>query len=175
MAEKTALKGSMVALVTPFRDGEVDWETLGKLIDFQLDGGTQGLIPCGTTGESPTLSHEEHDAVIEFTIRRAAGRVPVIAGTGSNSTAEALRLTSHAREAGADACLMVNPYYNKPTQQGMFEHIAEVAKVGLEEIILARAEHIAPELKLNLPHSRHVCGDREVGIVSESRSALAGP
>ncbi|OPX23306.1 MAG: 4-hydroxy-tetrahydrodipicolinate synthase [Planctomycetales bacterium 4484_123] len=135
MAERLKLEGSMVALVTPFRGGEVDWDALGRLIDFQLANGTQGLVPCGTTGESPTLSHEEHDAVVEYTIKRAAGRVPVIAGTGSNSTAEAVRLTSHACEAGADACLVVNPYYNKPTQQGMYEHVAELAKVGLPIVL----------------------------------------
>lgn len=135
MAAKIRLEGSMTALVTPFADGEVDWETLGGLIDRQIAGGTQGLVPCGTTGESPTLSHEEHDAVIEFTIKRAAGRAVVVAGTGSNATAEAIRLTAHAKEAGADACLVVNPYYNKPTQQGMYEHIAELAKVGLPIVL----------------------------------------
>jgi len=129
------LHGSMVALVTPFADGEVDWDAFGKLIDFQIEGGTQGLVPCGTTGESPTLSHEEHDKVVAFTVERAAGRVPVIAGTGSNSTAEALRLTRHAKEAGADACLVVNPYYNKPTQQGMFDHIARLAEADLPIVL----------------------------------------
>lgn len=129
------LEGSMVALATPFKNGEVDWDAFAKLIDYQLEGGTQGLIPCGTTGESPTLSYEEHDKVIEFTVKRTAGRVPVIAGTGSNSTAEALALTKHAKGAGADACLIVNPYYNKPTQQGMFEHIAAIAKIGLPIVI----------------------------------------
>jgi len=135
MAAKRKLEGSMTALVTPFAGGEVDWETLGVLIDRQIAGGAQGLVPCGTTGESPTLSHEEHDAVVEFTIRRAAGRAMVIAGTGSNSTAEAIRLTAHAAEAGADACLIVNPYYNKPTQEGMVQHVAEIAKVGLPIVL----------------------------------------
>ena len=135
MTSMPQLKGSMVALVTPFRDGEVDWDAMGRLIDFQLEGGTQGLVPCGTTGESPTLSHEEHDAVIEFTIQRAGGKVPVIAGTGSNSTGEAVRLTGHAKEAGADACLIVNPYYNKPTQEGMFAHISAIAEVGLPIVL----------------------------------------
>ena len=125
----------MTALVTPFADGEVDYDAFGRLIDFQLANGTQGLIPCGTTGESPTLSHEEHDKVIEFTVERVAKRVPVIAGTGSNATSEALRLTKHAKEAGADACLVVNPYYNKPTQHGMFEHIKRVAEVGLPIVL----------------------------------------
>jgi len=135
MAEALKLEGSMVALVTPFAGGQVDWDALGRLIDFQLAGGTEGLIPCGTTGESPTLTHDEHDKVIEFTVQHAAGRVPVIAGTGSNSTAEAVRLTQHARDAGADACLVVNPYYNKPTQEGMFQHVAELARVGLPIVL----------------------------------------
>ena len=135
MAQRMKLGGSYVALVTPFLDGQVDYDALGKLIDFQIDGGTQGLVPCGTTGESPTLTHDEHDRVIEFTVVRAAKRVPVIAGTGSNSTAEALRLTRHAKEAGADACLVVNPYYNKPTQQGMFEHVQRLAEAGLPIVL----------------------------------------
>jgi 4-hydroxy-tetrahydrodipicolinate synthase len=135
MAAKMKLEGSMVALVTPFSGGAVDYDAFGRLIDFQLAGGTQGLIPCGTTGESPTLTHDEHDAVIEYTVRRARGKAKVIAGTGSNSTAEAVRLTAHAQQAGADACLIVNPYYNKPTQQGMFEHVRELAKIGLPIVL----------------------------------------
>ena len=133
--ETLKLEGSMVALVTPFVGGEVDWDAMGRLIDFQIDAGTQGLVPCGTTGESPTLSHAEQDKVIEFTVDRAAGRLPVIAGTGSNSTAEAFRLTQHARDAGADACLVVNPYYNKPTQRGMFEHVARLADAELPIVL----------------------------------------
>jgi len=135
MTKPIELQGAMVALVTPFADGQVDYEALGRLIDFQIDHGTEGLVPCGTTGESPTLSHQEHDKVIEFTIERAGGRVPVIAGTGSNSTAEAVRLTRHAKQAGADACLVVNPYYNKPTQQGMIDHIARLAEIGLPIVL----------------------------------------
>ena len=135
MTEQIQLGGSNVALVTPFSGGEVDYDALGRLIDFQIDGGTQGLVPCGTTGESPTLSHDEQDKVTEFTVRRAAGRVPVIAGTGSNATSEAVRLTEHARQAGADACLVVNPYYNKPTQQGMYEHIARLGEAGLPIVL----------------------------------------
>ena len=135
MAERMKLEGSMVAMVTPFADGAVDWDALGRLIDFQIENGTQALVPCGTTGESPTLNYQEHDQVIEFTVRRAAGRVPVIAGTGSNSTAEALELTRHAKSAGADACLIVNPYYNKPTQHGMYEHVARIGEIGLPIIL----------------------------------------
>ena len=135
MADKLRLEGSMVALVTPFSGGAVDWDALARLIDFQIDSGTQGMIPCGTTGESPTLTNEEHDKVIEFTVQRAGGRAVVIAGTGSNSTAEAIERTAHARDAGADACLIVNPYYNKPTQEGMFRHTAELAKLGLPIVL----------------------------------------
>lgn len=132
---KTKLQGSMVALVTPFRGGQVDYDCLGRLVEWQIAGGTQGLVPCGTTGESPTLSHDEHDKVIEFVVKAARNRVPVIAGTGSNATAEAVRLTSHARDAGADACLIVNPYYNKPTQDGMLRHIETLDAVGLPIVL----------------------------------------
>ncbi|HUT61626.1 MAG TPA: 4-hydroxy-tetrahydrodipicolinate synthase [Phycisphaerae bacterium] len=135
MTERMKLEGSMVAIVTPFRDGAVDYDALGQLIDFQIDGGTMGIVPCGTTGESPTLDHDEHDKVIEFTVQKVAGRVPVIGGTGSNSTAEALRLTKHAKAAGADACLVVNPYYNKPTQHGMVEHVRRLAEVELPIVL----------------------------------------
>lgn len=135
MNTQLTLEGSMVALVTPFHNGEIDWDAFGRLIDFQIENGTQGLVPCGTTGESPTLDYDEHDKVIEFTINRSAGRVPVIAGTGSNSTAEAIQLTLHARQAGADACLIVNPYYNKPTQEGMFQHIQRLAEIELPIVL----------------------------------------
>ena len=125
----------MVAIVTPFADGQVDYEALARLIEFQIAGGTQGIVPCGTTGESPTLSHAEHGEVIEFTIKQVARRIPVIAGTGSNSTEEAVVLTQRAKDAGADACLIVNPYYNKPTQQGMFDHIVRLAEVELPIVL----------------------------------------
>ncbi|HZP08451.1 MAG TPA: 4-hydroxy-tetrahydrodipicolinate synthase [Methyloceanibacter sp.] len=115
-------KGSITALITPFKDGKVDVAAFRKLVEWQIDQGTHGLVPCGTTGESPTLSHDEHKQVIELCIEAAAGRVPVIAGTGSNSTAEAIELTRHAKEAGADGVLVVTPYYNKPTQEGLYLH-----------------------------------------------------
>jgi 4-hydroxy-tetrahydrodipicolinate synthase len=121
-------KGAIVAIVTPFKKGRVDEEALRSLIEMQINNGTDGIVPCGTTGESATLSHEEHDRVIEITIEAVRKRVPVIAGTGSNSTAEALRLTRHAYEAGADAVLMVTPYYNKPTQEGMYQHFQTIAE-----------------------------------------------
>jgi len=135
MTERMHMEGSMVALVTPFRNGKVDYPALKRLVEFQIAGGTQGIVPCGTTGESPTLNYEEHDRVIEFVTERTAGRAVVIAGTGSNSTQEALDLTRHAKKAGADACLIVNPYYNKPTQHGMVEHVKRIAEVGLPIVL----------------------------------------
>lgn len=115
-------RGSIVAIVTPFRAGEVDEQALAGLIEWHIDAGTHGFVPVGTTGESPTLDHAEHSRVIELVIEVVAGRRPVIAGTGSNSTAEAISLTAHAKDAGADAALVVTPYYNKPTQEGLFAH-----------------------------------------------------
>ena len=128
-------KGSMPALVTPFRDGAVDMDALEALVDWQIEEGSHGLVPVGTTGESPTLTHEEHEAVVEAVVRRAAGRVPVIAGAGSNNTAEALRFVRHAKSVGADAALVVTPYYNKPTQAGLIAHFEAVAEVGLPIVI----------------------------------------
>ncbi len=115
-------KGSIPALITPFKDGEIDWPAFERLVEWQIDQGSHGLVPCGTTGESPTLSHDEHMAIVERCVAIVKGRIPVIAGTGSNSTREAIKLTQHARAAGADAALVVTPYYNKPTQDGLFEH-----------------------------------------------------
>ena len=121
-------EGSFVALVTPFKDDEsLDEAKLKELIEFQIDGGTHGIVPCGTTGESPSLSEEEHDRVIEITVDTVNGRVPIIAGTGSNSTARTLRATEHAKHAGADAALIVTPYYNKPNQQGLYAHYMKIA------------------------------------------------
>ncbi len=121
-------EGSIVALITPFREGEVDYEALGKLIDFHVDNGTDAILVCGTTGESPTLTFEEHDKVVEFAVKHAAGRIKVIAGTGANATHEAVHLTAHAKEVGADAALLVVPYYNKPTQEGLYRHFSAVAE-----------------------------------------------
>ena len=115
-------KGSFVALITPFRRGKVDEKAFEAFVDWQIAEGTHGVVPCGTTGELPTLSHEEHRRVTELCIAVARGRVPVIAGTGSNSTEEAIELTRHAKEAGADGALVVTPYYNKPTQEGLYQH-----------------------------------------------------
>lgn len=130
-------KGAGVAIVTPFtQDDQVNYEELGKMIDFQIAGGTDAIIICGTTGESSTLSHEEHDACIKFAVEHTAGRVPVIAGTGSNSTAEAIRLSTHAEKNGADALLLVTPYYNKATQKGLIEHYTAIANSVSIPIIL---------------------------------------
>jgi 4-hydroxy-tetrahydrodipicolinate synthase len=120
--------GSMVALVTPFQNGQVDYRTLEELVDFHLESGTDGIVPVGTTGESPTLTPDEHKKVIECVVKTVNGAIPVIAGTGSNSTAEAIELTEHARRIGADASLQVTPYYNKPTQEGFYQHFKMVAQ-----------------------------------------------
>ena len=118
------LRGSLVALVTPFKNGQVDVDTLKKLVEWHIEQGTHGLVPVGTTGESPTLTHEEHEMVVTETVKAAAGRVPVVAGAGSNNTAESLRHMQHAKAVGADAALVVTPYYNKPTQEGLYAHFA---------------------------------------------------
>lgn len=124
----TNLKGVYTALITPFtKEGNVDEEALKRIIEFQITSGINGLVPCGTTGESPTLSHEEHDRVIKLTVEASKGRVPVIAGTGSNATSEAIRLSQHAEKSGVDAVLLVNPYYNKPTQKGLYLHFKAIA------------------------------------------------
>lgn len=131
-----ALQGALTAMVTPFKqDGQIDWDRLAANVEFQIKKGINGLVPMGTTGESPTLNHEEHRAVIAKVIEWTKKRVPICAGTGSNSTAEAVDLTRHAKQAGADAALVVNPYYNKPTQEGLFRHFSAVADVGLPVIL----------------------------------------
>lgn len=125
---KISWRGSMVAIVTPFRRDKVDEPALRRLIDMHIDAGTSAIVPCGTTGESATLSFEEHNRVIDLTVQASRGRIPVIAGTGSNNTREAIRLTRHAKQAGADAALLISPYYNKPTQRGLFLHFKAVAE-----------------------------------------------
>ena len=128
--------GSYTALLTPFRNGEVDYDAYRNLVDFQIDNGTHGLVPVGTTGESPTLSHDEHKKVIEVCIDQANGRVPIIAGAGSNSTTEAIEFVKHACDVGADGLLVVTPYYNKPTQAGLLAHYTELANVSSKPIII---------------------------------------
>ncbi len=130
-------KGSIVAIVTPFkRDGEIDEESLRQLVEFQIVNGTDGIVPCGTTGEASTLDYDEHDRVIEIVVHQANKRVPVIAGTGSNSTKEAIEITEHAKKVGADGALLVTPYYNKPSQEGLYRHYKTVAEaVALPQIL----------------------------------------
>lgn len=132
------VRGAWTALVTPFRDtdGAIDFDALDRLVDAQIAGGIDALVPCGTTGESPTLEHDEHDRVVAHVVARVAGRVPVVAGTGSNATAEAVRLTQHAAESGADGALVVCPYYNRPSQRMLFEHFRVVAAASPLPIVL---------------------------------------
>jgi 4-hydroxy-tetrahydrodipicolinate synthase len=128
--------GSLVAIVTPFRQGKLDERAFGDLIEWQITNGTNGIVPCGTTGESATLTHEEHHRVVKLAVEAAGKRVPVIAGSGSNSTDEAISLTRHAKEAGADAALLITPYYNKPTQEGLYRHYKAVAEaVDLPQVL----------------------------------------
>ena len=133
-------RGSIVAIVTPFKNGQVDIPKFKELIEFQIKSGTQGIVPCGTTGESPTLTHEEHNLVVETCVAMVKKRVPVIAGTGSNATAEAVALTRHAEKAGADGALVVTPYYNKPTQKGLYLHFKAVADSVKIPVILYNIE-----------------------------------
>jgi 4-hydroxy-tetrahydrodipicolinate synthase len=136
MAAKSNFRGSFTALVTPFKNGSLDEKAFRELVDWQIAEGTNGLVPVGTTGESPTLSHDEHMKVVEWCVEQADGRVPVIAGSGSNSTKEAIELSRHAEEAGADAVLIVTPYYNKPTQEGLYQHFKAINDaIGIPIII----------------------------------------
>jgi 4-hydroxy-tetrahydrodipicolinate synthase len=136
MAAKTNFRGSFTALVTPFKNGSVDEQMFRDIVEWQITEGTNGLVPVGTTGESPTLSHDEHKKVVEWCLDQAKGRVPVVAGAGSNSTKEAIELAQHAEKAGADAVLVVTPYYNKPTQEGMYQHYKAINDaIGIPIII----------------------------------------
>jgi 4-hydroxy-tetrahydrodipicolinate synthase len=157
--------GTFTAIVTPFRDGAVAFDELKKLVNFQIKGGISGLVPVGTTGESPTVSHEEHLDVIRCTIETARGRVPVIAGTGSNSTREAIDMTKAADEAGADGFLLVAPYYNRPTQEGLYRHFAEIAGVTDKPIVLYSipgrcgieiSVKVMERLRAKFPHVAHI-------------------
>ena len=160
-------KGSIVALVTPFKGEKVDEKSYRELVEFQIKNGTSGIVPCGTTGESPTLSVEEHERVIAVCIEAARGRVPVIAGTGSNSTAEAVELSKHAAKAGADACLVVTPYYNKPTNKGLYLHFKAVADsidvpIILYNIAGRTGKNIEPEVMANLARDcKNIIGVKE--------------
>ncbi len=169
-------QGNFVATVTPFRNGAVDEKALGGLLERLIQDGVQGFVPCGTTGESATLTHEEHDRVISLTIEVARKRVPVLAGTGSNSTAEAIRLTHHAKQAGADGALMITPYYNKPTQEGIFRHFETVAAAVDLPIVVYNiqgrtAVNIEPTTMERLSQVKGIVGVKEasgnLGQVSE--------
>lgn len=172
-------KGAIVAIVTPFKNGEVDEEKLRELIEFQIENGTDGIVPCGTTGESPVLSHEEHDRVIEITVEAVRKRVPVIAGTGSNSTAEALRLTKHAYEVGADGALMVCPYYNRPTQEGLYQHYKYIAENVPIPIIVYNIPgrtgvNLLPETLARLAKIPNIVGTKEAsGSLKQMHDVIA--
>ncbi|MDR3567635.1 MAG: 4-hydroxy-tetrahydrodipicolinate synthase [Syntrophobacteraceae bacterium] len=158
--------GAIVAIVTPFKAGEVDEAGLKSLIEFQVANGTNGIVPCGTTGESPTLSHKEHERVVEIAVEQTAGRIPVIAGTGSNSTEEAVALTRHAKKAGADGALLITPYYNKPTQEGIYRHFERVAtSVDIPIIVYnipgRTATNIEPETMERLSKIDNIVGVKE--------------
>ncbi len=157
------LKGAITAIVTPFKNGQLDEEAYRELIEFQIKGGIHGIVPCGTTGESPTLSHAEHKRVVEVCIEQVKKRVPVIAGTGSNNTAEALELTQHAQGAGADYALLITPYYNKPTQEGIYQHYKTVASQTTIPIVVYNvpgrtALNLLPETMARLAELPNIVG-----------------
>jgi 4-hydroxy-tetrahydrodipicolinate synthase len=171
--------GAFTALVTPFKNGEVDVEALESLVEFQIEGGINGLVPCGTTGESPTLSEEEDRLVIETVVRVTSGRVPVVAGTGSNNTASAIKYTKMAEEVGADGSLQVAPYYNKPTQEGLFRHYAAIAENTSLPLVLYNIPGrtnvtIAPETIAQLSEIPNIVGVKEstlsMNMVSDVKS-----
>jgi len=171
-------KGSIVAIVTPFKNDQVDEKTLRKLVEFHIKNGTSAIVPCGTTGESATLNYEEHERVIEVCIEQAEGRIPIIAGTGSNSTQEAIMLTRHAAKAGAAASLQVSPYYNKPTQKGLYEHFKAIAEsvdmpVILYNILSRTGVNIEPETIAKLAHDcKNIVGVKEASGSLEQMSRI---
>lgn len=175
--------GAYTAIVTPFKNREVDEDSLIKLVRFGLDGGVSGIVPCGTTGESPTLSHNEHKKVVELVVKEVAGQAKVIAGTGSNSTEEAIELTKHAKETGADAALLVSPYYNKPTQEGLFRHFKAIAEAVDLPLILYNIQgrtaiNIANETMERLSRIPNIVGVKEAsGNISQMSEVirLCGP
>lgn len=173
-------RGCLTALVTPFRGGEIDLAALEGLVEAQVAGGVQGLVPCGSTGESATLTHEEHIQVVQAVVRFARGRMPVIAGTGSNSTAEAVRLTRAAEEAGAMGALLISPYYNRPTQDGIFEHYAAVAAATKLPLIAYNipgrtGSNILPETLVRLSRVKNIVGVKEAsGSMPQVLDIIAG-
>jgi 4-hydroxy-tetrahydrodipicolinate synthase len=172
-------KGSIVAIVTPFKNGAVDEEKLRELVEFQISGGTDAIVPCGTTGESSTLDYEEHDRVIEIVIQQVGKRVPIIAGTGSNSTAETIELTRKAKEMGADGCLLVTPYYNKPTQEGLCRHYTAIADaVAIPQILYnvpgRTAVNLLPETVARLAEHTNIVAIKEaIGSQQQASEILA--
>jgi 4-hydroxy-tetrahydrodipicolinate synthase len=170
--------GLTVALITPFRNGEIDFDAIRRLVDWHIEQGTDCLAPVGTTGESPTLDHEEHEHVIATVVERARGRIKILPGTGSNSTREAIRLTRFARKAGADGALMVGPYYNKPTQEGYYRHFAAVAEAVDLPIVLYNipgrtGSNILPETVARLAELRNIVGIKEATGSLDQASQIA--
>ena len=169
--------GSIVALVTPFRDGKIDFEQLDQLVEFHIESGTHGIVPCGTTGESATLTHDEHEALIERVVRRVNGRIPVIAGTGSNSTDEAVRLTRYAKDVGADGALLITPYYNKPTQEGMYRHFMAIAEENDIPIVLYNVPsrtgvNLLPETVIRLGDMKNIVAIKEASGGTEQSTEI---
>jgi len=170
--------GSLVALITPFKNGQVDYQILRNLVDFQIRSGTDGIVPVGTTGESPTLTHEEHKEVIRVVVEETAGRVPVVAGTGSNCTEEAIELTKYAKEIGADGSLQVSPYYNKPPQEGLYQHFAAIAKAVDIPIVLYNIPgrcgiNMAPETIVKLAEIENIVAIKEATGMLDQASEIA--
>ncbi|MGE3259424.1 MAG: 4-hydroxy-tetrahydrodipicolinate synthase [Geobacter sp.] len=172
-------KGSIVAIVTPFSNGAVDEEKLRELVEFQIEDGTDAIVPCGTTGESSTLDYEEHDRVIQIVVEQVKKRVPVIAGTGSNSTREAIEMTEHAKQLGADGCLLVTPYYNKPTQEGLYLHYKAVAEaVAIPQILYnvpgRTGVNLLPETVARLSAIKNIVAIKEAtGSLQQASEILA--
>lgn len=169
--------GAIVATVTPFRNGRLDEAALKRLVEFQIRNGTDGIVPCGTTGESATLSYEEHERVIDVVVAAVGGRVPVIAGTGSNNTREAIMLTKYAKKAGADAALVITPYYNKPTQEGLFRHFRAVAEAADIPVVMYNVPgrtgvNMAPETVARLAEVKNIVGLKEASGNLEQASAI---
>lgn len=171
-------KGSLVAIVTPFENGRLDEKRFSALIEFQIKNGTSGIVPCGTTGESATLSLEEHERVVEFTVDTAKGRIPVVAGTGSNNTKEAITLTKHAKKVGADGALLISPYYNKPTQKGIYLHFKTIAEevdipIVLYNIASRTGINIEPDTVARLAQIKNIVAIKEAsGNVAQMAQIL---
>ncbi|MEE8596897.1 MAG: 4-hydroxy-tetrahydrodipicolinate synthase [bacterium] len=171
--------GSIVALVTPFKDGLVDYDKLAELVEYHIENGTNGIVPCGTTGESPTLTHEEHGKVVNKVVEKANGRIPVIAGTGSNNTSEALSLTKDAKKAGADGALMITPYYNKPTQEGLYKHFKIIAEeidipIVIYNVPSRTGVAISPETVARLYEMENIVAIKEAsGNIDQTSQILA--